>query len=66
MDIQIPGFRMEREIGRGGMALVCLAIQENFDRKVAIKILTPGIGVEQEFADRFLFCQNQLMMANDA
>ncbi len=54
MDLQIPGFRLDRQIGKGGMAIVHLAIQENFDRKVAIKILTPTLETEREFAERFL------------
>ena len=54
MDLNIPGYRLERQIGKGGMAVVHLAIQENFDRKVAIKILTPTLETEREFAERFL------------
>ena len=35
----IPGFGIEREIARGGMATVYLANQLSLDRKVALKIL---------------------------
>jgi serine/threonine protein kinase len=37
MAIQIPGYTIVREIGKGGMATVYLAIQESFGRQVALK-----------------------------
>ncbi len=37
--IQIPGYSVLAELGRGGMATVYLARQESLNRKVAIKIL---------------------------
>lgn len=36
----IPGYRIEREIGRGSMGCVYLARQETLDRRVAIKVIT--------------------------
>ncbi|MCB1599334.1 MAG: protein kinase [Lysobacterales bacterium] len=36
---QVPGYKLERELGVGGMATVYLATQISLDRKVAIKIL---------------------------
>lgn len=40
-DIQIPNFKLGKEIGRGGMARVFLGEQLEPKRKVAIKIVTP-------------------------
>ncbi len=37
--MDIPGYRIEREIGKGGMATVYLAIQESLERSVVLKIL---------------------------
>ena len=36
---EIPGYTFEKRLGKGGMASVYLAIQENFQRPVAIKIM---------------------------
>jgi eukaryotic-like serine/threonine-protein kinase len=36
-------YRIERELGAGGMATVCLAHDLKHDRKVAIKILHPEL-----------------------
>ncbi|MGH8508696.1 MAG: protein kinase domain-containing protein [Gammaproteobacteria bacterium] len=48
----IPGYRIERRIGKGGMASVYLAIQESLRRAVALKILTNFDS--PEFSERFL------------
>ncbi len=36
-------YRLERELGAGGMATVYLAFDEKHDRKVAIKVLKPEL-----------------------
>jgi serine/threonine-protein kinase len=36
-------YRVERELGRGGMAIVYLALDEKHSRPVAIKVLRPEI-----------------------
>ena len=46
-------YTVERELGRGGMAVVYLARDRKHDRPVAIKILRPEI-VAGEAAQRFL------------
>ena len=46
-------FRIVREIGRGGMAVVYEAIQQGLERRVALKILRPGLALEGRHVDRF-------------
>src|SRR5688500_15759383 len=38
---EIPGYRVMRLIGRGGMSFVYLGLQESLDRQVAIKVIAP-------------------------
>lgn len=53
-DIQIPGYKIMRELGHGGMAYVYLAVQESFGREVALKILSPHLADDDQFSKRFL------------
>ena len=43
-DVSIPGFRIERELGRGAMGVVYLAHEQALGRDVALKVLRPGYG----------------------
>ncbi len=52
--INIPGYTLISELGKGGMATVYLAIQENFGRKVALKIMSPALNADPTFSERFL------------
>lgn len=47
--IEIPNFELIREIGRGGMAQVWLAEQKEPKRKVAVKIVSPSTGNDDDF-----------------
>lgn len=53
-EIQIPGYKIMRELGHGGMAYVYLAVQESFGREVALKILSPQLTNDEQFSKRFL------------
>jgi serine/threonine-protein kinase PpkA len=37
----IPGYRVMRRLGQGGMSYVYLGLQESLDRQVAIKVIVP-------------------------
>ncbi|MFQ5659675.1 MAG: serine/threonine protein kinase [Gammaproteobacteria bacterium] len=53
--MEIPGYKIQREIGRGGMATVYLAIQESLERPVVLKILDAvNMDQSEELAERFL------------
>jgi serine/threonine protein kinase len=47
-------FRIEREIGRGGMGTVYLATHLGLERPVAVKIIKREFAADQDVADRFL------------
>ena len=50
---QIHGYRLLRPLGRGGMAVVYLAVQLSLDREVAIKVMAQEASVDAERAERF-------------
>jgi len=52
--IEIPGFRIESRIGEGGMAIVYLALQENLDREIALKVMNSALVSDHAFCERFL------------
>lgn len=50
----IPGYRIEKIIGKGAMASVYLGIQESLERPVAIKILSPRLASDPTYNRRFV------------
>jgi serine/threonine-protein kinase PpkA len=54
VDINIPGYTILRPIGEGGMASVFLAVQQSLEREVALKIMSPVLAANTDFANRFL------------
>jgi len=54
VDIDIPGYRIIRPVGEGGMASVFLAVQKSLEREVALKVMSPVLAANSEFASRFL------------
>lgn len=53
LPFQIPGYRITRRLGLGGMATVYLAIQESLARPVAVKVLAGERTPSDELARRF-------------
>lgn len=47
-------FRFRKELGTGGMASVWLAVNENLDREVAIKLLRSEVTKNREAVERFM------------
>jgi len=47
-------YRLEREIGRGGMGVVFLATDLALERRVAVKVIHPELVVNRTLAARFL------------
>ncbi|WP_116364770.1 serine/threonine-protein kinase [Parahaliea mediterranea] len=50
----IPGYTIQRLLGAGGMAQVYLAIQQGFERPVALKVILQELASNPEFGRRFL------------
>lgn len=53
MSVEIPGYKILRILGRGGMAKVYLAIQEVFEREVALKVMSKALAEDPNFGQRF-------------
>jgi serine/threonine protein kinase len=51
---RIAGYRLEEQIGQGGMAVVFRARDERLGRQVALKVLAPALAADDEFRRRFI------------
>jgi predicted Ser/Thr protein kinase len=54
MTVDIPGYRTVRVLGKGGMATVYLAVQQIFEREVALKVMSTALAEDPSFGQRFL------------
>ena len=52
--MELPGFQVQKEIGRGGMARVYLAVQKKFGRLVALKVVSAEFANDVHFRKRFV------------
>ena len=53
-DALVGAYRLEKQLGRGGMAAVYLARDERLDRLVALKIMAPALAADEAFRQRFI------------
>ena len=53
--LELPGYIIEKQIGKGGMARVYLALHEKLDRHVAIKVMSKHLDEDDSnFGERFM------------
>jgi serine/threonine protein kinase len=51
---EVAGYRLDEQIGQGGMAVVFRARDQRLDRQVALKLLAPGLAADVAFRQRFI------------
>jgi serine/threonine-protein kinase len=49
----VPGYEVDRVVGRGGMGVVYRAVQTELDRPVALKLVDPAQARSMRFIERF-------------
>jgi len=52
-DAMSPEYDVQKELGRGGMAIVYKAVQESLGRDVALKVLPQGMTHDRKMLERF-------------
>jgi serine/threonine-protein kinase len=62
---RVAGYRLESQIGRGGMAVVFRAFDEGLNRQVAVKILAPALAADEAFRQRFIRESRSAAMVDD-
>ncbi|MEX0971892.1 MAG: serine/threonine-protein kinase [Solirubrobacterales bacterium] len=50
---EFAGYRIERNLGRGGMGVLYLAVEPGLERRVALKLIAPEAAADDVFARRF-------------
>jgi serine/threonine protein kinase len=50
---RFAGYRIERQLGRGGMGVLYLALEPGLERRVALKLIAPEAATDEVFARRF-------------
>jgi serine/threonine protein kinase len=50
---EVPGYTIIETLGHGGMAIVYLAVQHGFNRKVALKVMSRRLSLDKQLCRRF-------------
>jgi eukaryotic-like serine/threonine-protein kinase len=61
----LAGYRLETQVGAGGMAAVFRARDQRLGRLVALKILAPGLTADEAFRRRFIAESRAAAMVDD-